>query len=150
MIQRKQTLWLLLAFVATVACLCLPVGSLEPSGMGASDKVYNLWIQLANGTHDFSVWPMFAVLLLSCPVALLAIFLYNNRPLQGRLCLLNILLYVVWYVLLAVNTRIGGNEVAFHLAFAACLPALALILSFMAYKGIQHDERLVRAADRIR
>lgn len=150
MIQRKQTLWLLLALVATVVCLCLPVGAFEPAGMGTSDKMYNLWIELAAGTHDFAVWPMFALLLASCPVVIAAIFLYANRPLQSKLCLFNMLLLVLWYVELAVNSRFGGAEVTFHLAFAACLPALALILSFMAYKGIQHDERLVRAADRIR
>lgn len=150
MIQRKQTLWMLLALVVSIVCLSTPIARLEPMGMGTGDSMYNLWIQLAGGTHDYSVWPLFALLLITCPLQICAILLYGNRPLQSRICLLNMLLYVVWYVVFAVQTRIGGNEVSFHPTLSACLPALATILSFMAYKGIQHDERLVRAADRIR
>lgn len=150
MIQRKQTLWLLLSLAATVLCLCMPIGSFEPSGMGTSDKMYNLWIQLSNGTHDYAVWPMFALLLVTCPITICAILLYGSRKMQGNLCLFNMLLYVLWYILLAVNAHIGGTDIIFHIHFPACLPAFSIILSFMAYKGIQHDEKLVRAADRIR
>ena len=38
----------------------------------------------------------------------------------------------------------------FHLDFPAALPAVSAILCFMARKGVLADEKLVRAADRIR
>ena len=44
MIQRKQTLYLLLALIITVICLCLPVATLVPQGMGVDMPMYNLWV----------------------------------------------------------------------------------------------------------
>lgn len=150
MIQRKQTIYLLLALIATVVCLCLPVGRFEPQGMGASLQLYNLWIQ-GDGSTDLSAWPMFGLLVLSCPINLFAIFSFSNRILQSRLCVANILLIVAWhavYAVLAVTCK--DSAFTFHVNIAACLPFISAILYFMARKGIQHDEKLVRAADRIR
>ena len=41
-------------------------------------------------------------------------------------------------------------EGATNFQFASCLPLVALILVLMARKGVSDDEKLVRAADRIR
>ena len=54
MIQRKQTLFLILAVIVSVCCLSLPVATLLPSGMGAPSQVLNLWIADGNGARDFS------------------------------------------------------------------------------------------------
>ena len=37
-----------------------------------------------------------------------------------------------------------------NIEFAACLPIVSIILLAMAYKGVNDDEKLVKAADRIR
>ena len=83
MIQRKQTVFLFLALLTTIACLCLPVGSFEPKGMGAESMLMNLWISDANGGKDFNVWALFAILLVTCPINLFAIFDYHNRQASG-------------------------------------------------------------------
>ena len=75
MIQRKQTVFLFLALLTTIACLCLPVGSFEPKGMGAESMLMNLWISDANGGKDFNVWALFAILLVTCPINLVAFIL---------------------------------------------------------------------------
>ena len=54
MIQRKQSVFLLIAFIASVVCLCLPIGSFEPQAMGVSFKMYNLMVMLGTGA-DYSV-----------------------------------------------------------------------------------------------
>ena len=69
MIQRKQTIFLFLALLVTIACLCLPVGSFEPKGMGAENQLMNLWISDANGGKNFNVWALFAILLVTCPIS---------------------------------------------------------------------------------
>lgn len=151
MIQRKQTVFLLLALIATVACLCLPVGRFTPDGMGLGSEMYNLWIaDKSTGEHSCIVWALFAILLISCPVALAAIFGYNNRRQQARFCLFNILLYIGWYVVFVVFAMTMGGNDKFHPSFASCLPFVAIVLTVMARKGINDDEKLVRAADRIR
>ena len=146
MIQRKQTLYLLIGFVLTVICMCCQVGSIVYDL--SSIDLYNLWVVDGEGHHSFSSWPLFAVLLLSSLTALITIFLYTKRKLQAQMCLLHMLLLVLWYVLLAVMPQQLGGEIVFN--WPAVLPALAIILSFMARKGVLADEKLVRSLDRIR
>lgn len=152
MIQRKQTIFLFVAFILTVACLCLPIGSFMPGDtLGDKSVIYNLWITSSNGNCDLSVWPLFAILLITCPIALIAIFSYRNRITQSRFCMFNILLVLGWYVVYAMiilNLQESGNEI--RISFPVILPVISMILYFMARKAILADEALVRSADRIR
>ena len=150
MIQRKQSIFLLIAFIVSVVCLCQPLGTVEPAGMGASFKLNNLFLDKGDSV-DYSVFGLFGILLLSSVLSLGTIFLFRNRKLQASLCLCNEFLLVAWYIVLGVVTRnVIDPSASFHVAFVACLPAVAVILNVMARAGILHDEKLVRAADRIR
>ncbi len=151
MIQRKQTIYLLLALVLTVVCLCLPVGRFLPVGMGLGSEMYNLWIvDKATGATSCPAWALFAILIVTCPVTLAAIFGYKNRRQQARYCLFVALLYVGWYIAYAAFGLMLGGTAKFHPSFAACLPFVSFVLVLLARKGINDDEKLVRAADRIR
>jgi len=116
MIQRKQTVFLLLAFVLAVVCMFVQTISLQSS-----------------------------CLLLSALVSGVTIFMYQHRKQQSLMCVVNMLLLLVWYLLLAIK---DGNVV--QLEWSAALPAVCIILLFMARKGIIADEKLVRSLDRIR
>ena len=127
MIQRKQTVFLFLALLTTIACLCLPVGSFEPKGMGAESMLMNLWISDANGGKDFNVWALFAILLVTCPINLFAIFDYHNRKRQARFCTFSMLMIIGWYVVYGVFSQVLMTGFDFHIKFAACLPLVAFI-----------------------
>lgn len=146
MIQRKQTIFLLIAFVLTVICMCSQVGSL----VGDMSKIdlYNLWMINGEGQRSFASWPLFVILMLGALLSLITIFLYMKRKLQALLCVFHMLLMVLWYVVLAVLPQSQGGSLS--LEWPAVLPALAIILGFMARKGILADEKLVRSLDRIR
>ena len=118
MIQRKQTIFLLLAVVAYVVTLLLP-------GVGS--------------------WLLVALLVGAAAVSLLAIFDYNHRPRQSRLCLVAMVVTLLWYLVLALQAADPSAR-----PLSAVLPAVALVLLALARKGILDDERLVRAADRLR
>ncbi len=152
MIQRKQTVFLFAAVVLTIVCLCLPLCRFTVSDdVGSTFSMYNLWIVDAQGGHNLSVWALFAILLVTCPIGLFTIFAFHNRVAQGRLCAFNILLIVGWYVVFAIFLLGFTNTLGtLHLAFASVLPLLSAILYFLARKAILADEALVRAADRIR
>lgn len=151
MIQRKQTLYLLAAFIVQAVCLCLPVARLVPDAMGVASEVYNLWVLTDEGARLFTPWPLFALLLVACPVSLGAIMLYKNRKVQAKLCLLNVFLLLIWYAFyIYLSTSLGGETESFHVAFAASLPFVALLLTLLARQGIMADEKLVRSMDRIR
>lgn len=151
MIQRKQTLYLLLSLVVTVACLCMPVAKLEPQGMGLSTLIYNLGTVVPDRGINFSNWPLFALLVVTVPLEAFAVFSYRRRPLQAKLCSWSIVFCLAWYVYYAFALLNGfGHESTFHLQFAACLPLVAVIALFLARRGVIHDEKLVRSADRLR
>lgn len=150
MIQRKQTVFLFLALLATIACLCLPVGSFEPQGMGTENQLMNLWINETNGGRNFSVWALFAILLVTCPINAFAIFDYHNRKRQARFCMFSMLMIIGWYIVYGVFSQVLMPGFTFHVGFAASLPLIAFILLWLARHSILADEALVRAADRIR
>lgn len=153
MIQRKQTVFLLIAVILTIISLCLPLGSFTAdNGIGnGTATMYNLWIITSAGAYSYQAWVLFAIMLITCPVTLFAIFMYHNRIVQSRFCVFNILLTLGWYIVLTVfvlslETKFGQ----FQISLSAVLPAISMILYFMARKAIMADEALVRAADRIR
>lgn len=149
MIQRKQTVFLLLALAAVIVCICMPLGSLEPKGMGVAPLWYNIGLM---GSPSFSVQPVpFIDLVVIGVLSLACIPLYKRRKLQMRLCVANILLCLVWYGYYAfcVLSLFKGMG-TFHPHFAGCLPLVALILYVLAYRGIKADEELIKSMDRIR
>ena len=120
MIQRIQTVYLLLAFTAFLVCAIF-------------DQTFGF---LCGWTAALSVG------------TLATVFLYKNRKRQDLLCIVLIALGVVYYVALAVfNHQTDGQMV---LTWPMAMPAAAIVLLFLAHKGIQHDEKLVRSLDRIR
>lgn len=151
MIQRLQTLYLLLALAATIVCLCLPIASIEPKGMGVSIEVFNLIVTGSKGAISFSTWPLFTLLLATCPLDIAAIMLYKKRKTQIRLCNWSIILCLAWYayyafMILGTFQQLG----TWNASFAVCLPLIAVILYALAIRGIRKDEELIRSADRIR
>ena len=112
--------------------------------------MFNLFVRSDNAGAP-AVWPLFAVLLLAAPITFVTIFFFKRRKLQARLCVLSMLLCLAWCVGYAVlGWGIGMEKTTFRPVFAAALPVCAIILLAMARAGIRADERLVRAADRIR
>ena len=151
--QRKQTVYLIVAVILTVICLCMQIGSFNLGGVDVA-KVYNLWFTDPIGKHHFDVWPLMAVLLPTAALGTYTIFIYRNRKAQALFCALNALLIVGWYICFIVVGHIAGNKswgaVDFRPEWPAVLPAIALILYLLARRAIRADEKLVRSLDRIR
>lgn len=152
MIQRIQSVYLFLAVVLSVVCLCVKIGMYTAGGMVVL-REYNLWTVDADGAYSLASWPLFVVLLLSAAVGVYAIFAYRNRKSQSRLCLFSSLLIVGWYVLYAVYSQFladASAEAEFTPSLTAVLPFVSMAFYVLARRAILADERLVRAADRIR
>ena len=151
MIQRKQTLFLLIALIVTIACLYLPLGSIEPNGMGVSPVLFNLGVKGQGIAFDFGYVPLFILLVLTCPISIITILLYKRRKLQSKLCVGNIIIDILWYAYLGYCWVYEFSPIGdYHPNLVTVLPLISIILYVMARRGILRDERLVRAADRIR
>ena len=152
MIQRKQTVFLLLAAIFGILAMCMQLATVSFEGTTVY-RVFSLWAIEQGGASHFVLTPcpLFVLLLLTSALSVCIIFLYKRRPLQAKLCMANIFVVVLWYIaMVVVSKQLAPDAMNFHLQIASAFPAVMAILLFMARKGILADEKLVRAADRIR
>ncbi len=150
MIQRIQTVYLLIVTVLLIVAMCIPVGTFTHADGNVSEFM-NIGVMMQNGI-DSSVWGMFAILLLSAIIAFATIFLFKNRVLQIRMTIFNSILLVGYYLTFIVFMLILQKrlDATYHLAWGTCLPLVAIILNYLAIRAIGKDEILVKAADRLR
>lgn len=138
MIQRQQTLWLLFATLAALLCFMFPfvIGKGMEKGVEV-DKI----IKAGSG---FLLLIFTGVsLILSAAI----IFLYKDRKLQIKLCLLGLLLAVVIILLYILQMKKLTNAT---LALSCILPFAILAGYFMAFRNIRKDEKLVKSLDKLR
>lgn len=148
--QRRQTLYLLAALVITVICLSLPLGHIEPRGMGTGATLYNLGV-LGSVAGPYVGWPLFALLLATCPLNLAAIFLFRRRRLQVKFCVTCVVLCILWYAYLFHSIYRNFSVTAtFHYQWTVILPLAAIVFYLLARSGIRHDEELLKSTERIR
>ena len=122
--QRKQTIFLFLAAVCLVVSIFLPEQNIYLIGASA----------------------------LAAVVSLADIFLYKNRKLQMKVCRIAQLLLLVWCALCAWIIFSADSWEAGNMTFriGVVLVLLSGLMLNLAYKGIKHDDDLVRSADRLR
>lgn len=154
MIQRKQTLFLLLVVLLNTLLFFFPMAELSPEN---SETVYNMMyrgMETQAGKLSFTSYPLAVLLTIISLIALITIFLYKKRMLQMRLTMLNVFLVigaigmVYFYGFYAFpELQSAGFEVNYAVA---AFPVLEILLLIFAYRGIKHDENLVRSMDRIR
>ena len=89
MIQRIQSVYLLVVSILMVICMCNPIGSVIASTNEISE-FGNLFIALPDGTKDYAPWALFAILLVVAILAFSTIFLFKKRMLQIRLTIFSI------------------------------------------------------------
>ena len=149
MIQRIQSVYLLLVTVLTVICMCSPVGSII-AGTNEISEFGNLCITMPDGTKDYAPWALFAILLLVSIISFGTIFLFKKRMLQIRLTIFSSVVLIGYYLALVAYLFMMAEDTTFSASWTICLPFAALILNWLAIRGIGADEALVKAYDRLR
>lgn len=142
MIQRIQTVYLILAVILMGAFMVLPVFSqnllketIDVKTLGATDNI----LALVAGS---------LVILMD----LIGIFSFKNRSLQIKTIwaaiVFNILLALIlgyWYTQL--NSNLIGKVT---INFVLLLPFITLLLNVLAVVAVRRDEKLVKSLDRLR
>ena len=147
MIQRIQTVYLLIVTGLLITAMCMPIGYFIDTMGEHPFKALGLEI------HDTfqSTWGLFGILMLSAIVAVATIFLYKNRMLQIRMTIFNSLLLVGYYIaFIAFYFALKNDANMFRIGWALCLPLVSIILNILAVRAIGRDEVMVKAADRLR
>ena len=149
MIQRIQTVYLLLVAILMVVMMSFPVGNLIAADYTVT-QFTNLALEAADGTVDYAPWAMFALLLIIGVIALATIFLYKKRILQIRLTLFNIILLIGYYAVLIIFVLMLKGNNSFVPSWTLCLPLISIVLDWLAIRAIGKDEMLVKAYERLR
>ena len=140
MIQRRQTLWLLLATVCAFLSFRFPFVT-GKEVISANTAPTDIDVDAASNFF------LLILTVASIAVSFITIFLFKDRKLQLKLVLLGILLslgiitmYVVQYLKVLTPT----------LALWCILPVIVFASYLMAYRGIRSDEKLVKSLDKLR
>ncbi|MFD2785690.1 DUF4293 family protein [Hymenobacter rubripertinctus] len=159
MIQRIQSVFLLLLALAMLSVLFLPIWSkFDPA---SQQTVVLTATQLAfekpaagPPAPPVSSWPIAALAAASAAVALLEIFQFRNRFNQLKLGMVNFLLIVgtigAGFYYSGVGEQMLNIKMPGVFQAGFYLPTLALLLNLLASRLIRRDERLVRSMDRLR
>ncbi|MBN1951518.1 MAG: DUF4293 domain-containing protein [Bacteroidales bacterium] len=112
-----------------------------------TDTVYN------------NTFALTALVIITGLLSLITIFLFNNRKLQMRLCVFNILLtlgillaIVGYYLLFKAGIGLEKGMKVFdpHLRWTLIIPLVNVVLLFQAFRFIRRDDILIKSYERLR
>jgi heme/copper-type cytochrome/quinol oxidase subunit 3 len=140
MIQRTQTLWLLLSVMAAGLSFFFPFAT----GWTIPPEATPIKVQVDAGYQLYLTVLTFILIVLG----LVTIFLFKNRIRQQWYCLLGLLLTTL---LGALYLRVLFYELnEFMPSLTALLPIAQWVGYLMAWRGIRADEKLIKEQDRLR
>jgi hypothetical protein len=155
MLQRIQSIYLLLAALALYALFLFPlVHNVYVDGKALTISVTGVF-QDVNGqmahTQFFVALTVATALIGLIPLAI--IFMFKNRKQQIALCwsaILVIIGYSFWMAQ-AVKQIMGSIQIDTHnWGIGLLLSSISIVLLILALKAVQRDEKLVKSADRLR
>lgn len=167
MIQRIQTIYLLLAFICMVLLLVFPIFtiSVEGSGIDTINGEFGAYGIITDGS-DSGRFPMYIIFVILALLSAAGILLFKNRKKQLVLTRLNfiahvltiIAIYSVYYLGrgaleegLADKAEVATNiSVNFGMGIGFFLLIPAGVFVFLAIRGIKTDIKLVSLTDRLR
>ncbi len=154
MIQRIQSLWLFLAAAIMFSMFLSPLAEM----IGPQGEYYRFDLTgIYEGVGETAIriesaMPVWFLVIVTGALSLLTIFFYKRRILQIRICIFNLMLLIGFYALFFFyffHLR-STLEVVMNFRITVVFPAIAVIMVFLATRGIRKDEMLVRSYDRIR
>jgi len=145
MIQRKQSIWLLLVALLNAAVF-----------LGANFSIETR-IQNVLQTNKYTVLqhlPSTLFILAAIVLSLIAIFLFRKRPLQMKISLLALLATMAYCFInwMRIKEIFANNKMISNYSFglASITPYFAIVFILLACLGIRKDEKLVKSLDRLR
>lgn len=164
MIQRIQTMFLLIAFIATVLLFFFPVASITEFTQVQSELLETDYYELsAAGFNDpspgskpelssYAFFPVIVILIMEMILIGFTIFQYKNRVYQLKLVKMGVFLNIVLVAGIFLNypKLFTDSPIEIEPGIGAYFPLISLIFLVIAYRYILKDEKLVKSADRLR
>ncbi len=145
MIQRIQTIYLLIAAIGSAGVFAFPFFS----GVIANVPIF---VDGLYDTHDHTA--LLGIAIVAILDAILTIFLYKNRKQQALFALVTAIanLLIIAFMLGILSSQIAINTAmsTAQLGIGSISPLLSIVAAIMARRSILADEALVRSMDRLR
>lgn len=152
MVQRIQTVYLLVATILVGSIFAYPIAELLSSeGQLFIFNFNGLSIENEAGLYFLTIPPIILLGIIAL-IPLVSMFLYKKRIIQMRLNSFNIILMIGYvglnyYYIQNFSKQLDG-VVSYQIA--AIFPFIAAVLTYLAIRAIGKDEALIRSMDRIR
>jgi hypothetical protein len=147
MIQRIQTLYLLVSVILIGLLFALPFAEISSAG---AIYLFNFkGIILDNVIKENGI-AISVLILLVIIMHGIAILNYKKRILQIRLIVFTILLMLGLFGLFLFFTYFSFTNAQISFKISLIFPLIAIILDYLAIRSIGKDEALIRSIDRIR
>lgn len=154
MIQRIQTIYLLIIVILLSITFFTPFAYFMGDG-----EQFDLYVYALKSESGVSVQAtLYAAILpaLALILPFITIFLYKNRMLQVRLCVVEVVLLLGSLIIMGIYyflsnrlfSELAHNLQGLKISFA--LPFVALLFAWLAFRAIFKDELLIRSLNRIR
>lgn len=157
MIQRIQTLYLLVAIALNAFVFSLNLALFNYQELSNVYDIFGL-IDRESGSYIFSTWMTPALSISSILISIVAILLFKKRSLQIKMAQLALffqtaLVASIFYFVDKAASELSKNPdfvVELNYESGSWVAIVPLIFIFLAIRAIKKDERLIRAADRLR
>ena len=140
MIQRKQTIWLIIAALLNAGVLLFDLFRVHT---------------VVNGVETIAPYrtnehfPLLLIAIVMILLPLVTIFLFGNRARQMRLCAMGMVASSSFITLLLSNVSVEPPATVTYW-IGSVLPVVSLLFFVLAIIGIRKDEKLVKSVDRLR
>ncbi|MFP4059284.1 MAG: DUF4293 domain-containing protein [Bacteroidales bacterium] len=155
MLQRVQTLYLVIALICMLMLVFFPIAEFITTGGHVYElRFFNL-VPVENYNESFQpgTWPFTTLISIIIIILVADIFFFRNRMLQMRLTIFNIVLMfgltgMIYYYVWQIVDMVNAIQYTFHVT--CILPVVSAVLLILAFRGIRADELLIKSLNRIR
>ena len=160
MIQRLQSLYLLLAIAAYVLLFFFPIAEYS-----VLDNNYNFsMLEIPNGNSN-STLPLIIAVCLMAIACFVTIFLYKKRPVQIKITAITLLVHIGFIAALFYSAEniiadsltkgiiaLGADKVEIIPSYKVgmYISLIPVIFIVLAHRAIRKDEKMVSSSDRLR
>jgi len=158
MIQRIQTLYLSLAFLAIAFLFAFPLAQFFAENGAYIFSITGLKNMVPGDPAAFKSLVFLPLILVAAGIGLISlftIFQYKNRSFQVKLTNIGVLLCIalimaIFFLYIPMIEKKINIVPDYSKAFGIYLPLVTMVFMVMANRAIKRDEKLVRSADRLR
>ena len=147
MIQRIQSVYLLVSALLLGLLFLLPFAEIANEGAIYTFNFKGILLDGAVQQSGMAISVLLATIMAS---HVFAIFSFKNRAQQVKIVFFTILMLLGLLGLFLFFTYFSFSGAQISFKTGVVLPLVAIILDYLAIRGIKKDEALIRSIDRIR